>query len=398
MPDTRTRLTDALVDRLPPATTGQYLVRDIEQPGFFVVVGKRSKTYTVQGDLRRGRSRKSLRISIGRHGDADLSARLARAHARELLGRIARGEDPAEPQRGADGPTLREAWQRYEEAHLRRKGRSAGTISGYHDHVHRVMKDWLDVPLAKLGNDPRLVAERHDALTRKHGPYCANGAMRTLRAIYNHARKTAPKLPATNPASLVDWNAEKRRDTGMGAADLPAWWAQVLAIRNPVRRAFHLFSLLSGSRPDALLRAEWRHVSVRRRVLHVPTPKGGAKKAFDIPLSKAMIRCLAYARREGRKWFPYEAGQWVFPSDGPLGHMVEHKERRAVLSKWGNDLRQTYRTLAQAAGLSEFDAHLLMNHSLPGVNAGYITKSKLTDHLREQQEVLSRYITERLRG
>jgi hypothetical protein len=37
----------------------------------------------------------------------------------------------------------------------------------------------------------------------------------------------------------------------------------------------------------------------------------------------------------------------------------EHKEERGVLSKWDNDLRQSYRTLAQAAGVSELDLHLL---------------------------------------
>jgi hypothetical protein len=36
----------------------------------------------------------------------------------------------------------------------------------------------------------------------------------------------------------------------------------------------------------------------------------------------------------------------------------------------GNDLRQSYRTLAQVAGVWELDVHLMMNHSLPGVNAG----------------------------
>ena len=81
---------------------------------------------------------------------------------------------------------------------------------------------------------------------------------------------------------------------------------------------------------------------------------------------------------------------WLFPSDAPCGHMTEHKEDRSVLSHWGNDLRQTYRTLAQAAEVSEVDMHLLMNHALPGVNSGYITRSKLMrDHLRAQQERLS---------
>jgi len=31
------------------------------------------------------------------------------------------------------------------------------------------------------------------------GPYIANGCMRSLRAIYNHARKTARSLPAEKP-------------------------------------------------------------------------------------------------------------------------------------------------------------------------------------------------------
>lgn len=73
--------------------------------------------------------------------------------------------------------------------------------------------------------------------------------------------------------------------------------------------------------------------------------------------------------------------------------MEEHKEKRTVLSHWGNDLPQTFRTLGQAAEISEVDMHLLMNHSLPGVNSGYITRSKLMrDHLRSAQEKLSVFI------
>jgi hypothetical protein len=39
---------------------------------------------------------------------------------------------------------------------------------------------------------------------------------------------------------------------------------------------------------------------------------------------------------------------------------------------------------------SEFDAKLLMNHAIPGVNAGYITRHKLLeDYLRSQQQAIS---------
>ena len=69
---------------------------------------------------------------------------------------------------------------------------------------------------------------------------------------------------------------------------------------------------------------------------------------------------------------------------------MEHKEDRVELSKWGNDLRQSYRTIAQSAKISKLDIHLLMNHTVPGVNEGYITRDKLlNDHLRQQQERIS---------
>jgi hypothetical protein len=125
-------------------------------------------------------------------------------------------------------------------------------------------------------------------------------------------------------------------------------------------------------------------------LIHIPTPKGGEEKAFDIPLSRPMIRCIIRAIRWGRIVYPEQGNSWLFPADSEPGHLVEHKEDRDVLSKWGNDLRQSYRTLAKAAGVSELDVHLLMNHSLPGVNAGYITRDRLRrDHLRQQQQRIS---------
>jgi hypothetical protein len=46
--------------------------------------------------------------------------------------------------------------------------------------------------------------------------------------------------------------------------------------------------------------------------------------------------------------------------------------------------------LQTAAGVSEIDAKVLMNHAILGVNAGYITRHKLLeDHLRSQQQAIS---------
>jgi integrase len=371
-------------------------VRDVELSGFAVLVGKRRKTFVVQGDIRKDGQRQSMRIKVADVGT--MTTRVARAEAKEVLGKIGKGIDPRETKTKSLGrehdvisPTLRQAWERYRDAHMKRKGRSASTLEGYRDHVERLLANWLDQPLSVLGSNPSFVTARRDAITNENGPYIANGCMRSLRAIYNHARKTARTLPAENPVTAVDWNQEQRRDTALGLSELGSWMVDLSALGNPVRREFHLFLLLSGSRPDALKHAKVEHVDFRDRILHIPKPKGGEVKAFDIPLSRAMIGCLVRVIRLGRAIYPSQAGQWLFPADSVSGHLAEHKEDRGTLAKWGNELRQTYRTVGQAAGIADLDIHLLMNHSVPGVNAGYITRSKLlNDHLRQQQEMISR--------
>lgn len=392
---------DKTILALPYAASGQYMVRDAELAGFYLVVGKRKKTFVAQAEYWSNGERHGKRLALGAAGE--LSAREARIKAKETLAKIARGDVyreeiaaqaaavAVEAPTASTEVTLRQAWLRYRTAHMERKGRSPATIAGYADHVQRLLADWLDEPLRALGENPAMVAERHDRMSTENGPCAANGSMRTLRAIYNHARKSHRELPPENPTLAVDWNTEKRRDTAMGADDLPGWFRQAKLMRHPVRREFHLFTLLSGSRPGALLQARLEHLKLRERTLHIPRPKGGANRAFDIPLSRPMIRCLIRAIRASRMLFPEQAAEWIFAGDSVDGHMVEHKESRTVLAKWGNDLRQTYRTMGQVAGLSEIDMHLLMNHSLPGVNAGYITRAKLiSGHLRAAQEKLSK--------
>jgi site-specific recombinase XerD len=405
MADVRILLTDKAIARLPAPKEGWYLARDTELKGFFVVVGKRKRTFTVQGDLRQGGKRaSSIRVAIG--DTSETSTRTARATAKDYLAQISRGQHPKAKKRDSGagetataegeaaspsgGITLRQAWARYRDAHLIRKGRSEGTIESYRDHVERIFVEWLDSPLQELGSDPAKVVTKHDEITKENGPYIANGSMRTLRAIYNHARKANKSLPADNPVNAIDWNGEKRRDTGMGTSDLKGWFAELATLDNPIRREFHLFTLLSGCRPTALQEIQPRHVNFGLRMVHIPKPKGGSKRAFDIPLSREMVLCLVRAMRFGRQMYPSQAAEWVFPADSASGHLVEQKEDRATLSKWGNDLRQSFRTIATAAGVSEFDAKLLMNHAIPGVNAGYITRHKLLqDHLRWQQQAIS---------
>lgn len=250
MPDQRLALTDKILIGMPFARRGQIVVRDTEQPGFAVRIGASTKTFIIQADLRRDDgTRPTIKMKVCEVGE--LNTRAARAKARGLLLLIAAGEDPRpkkkveilaaakaaekaedEAARAAPlgVPTLREAWSRFRVSHLERKQRSPATIRGYTDHMERLFADWLDRPLSELGDEPRLLADRHDLISANNGPAIANGAMRTFRAVYNHARKTCRALPPENPAAAVDWNPEKRKDTAMGVIDLPGWFEQLARI------------------------------------------------------------------------------------------------------------------------------------------------------------------------
>jgi hypothetical protein len=93
---------------------------------------------------------------------------------------------------------------------------------------------------------------------------------RSLRAVYNHARKSNIDLPAADPVSAIDWNKENRRNTGMGPNDISGWLKELYALDNSLRREFHLLTLLSGSRPTALKTMRIEHIDLRGRLIHIP--------------------------------------------------------------------------------------------------------------------------------
>ena len=245
MADQREILTDKGITRLRAAEK-QYRVRDGELPGFFVLVGKRRKTFMAQGEFWRDGVREfAAQVKLGDFGE--MTTRQARGKAKEALGLIAKGQRPGEtPKIKLGSITLRQAWERYRDAHMKRKGRSLGPLRA----IEITSSDF-----SRIGSIYRWLGSADsrisllNATTRLRGktPLIANGAMRSLRAVYNHARKSNTDLPAANPVSAIDWNKEHRRNTGMGRNDIcvsgsrsfPQWTTRS-------RREFHLLTLFRG--------------------------------------------------------------------------------------------------------------------------------------------------------
>src|SRR5271168_1152478 len=104
MTHSRLSFSDRAIGALPFAASGQHIVRDEDVPGFFLLVGARSKTFMIQGDLWENGKRRSIRVKVGQVGK--IATREARAKAKLLLGSIADGVDPRpKPEEPVVGPT-----------------------------------------------------------------------------------------------------------------------------------------------------------------------------------------------------------------------------------------------------------------------------------------------------
>lgn len=395
-------LTDAFIRKLPPPDAAPYIVRDEDLKGFYVIISKGRAAYFIQKDTNHQGRRRTIKKRIGIFGKVTTSD--ARKLARAELSKIEnRAVVPL-----AGSVTLRQAWDRYRERHLKRKEKTPRTLEWYRDQIERVHADWLDLPLAKLGDDPERIMERHEEIAKKRtaavsigkktfqrqvgGKFAANQAMRAFRAVYRSARdadRTLPELPRFNFLFR-----ERRRSTAI--KDLGAWWKQLYAMDEgkDVRRCFHAMLLLSGSRPTALAEARWDDLNISERRLHIRNPKGGEGRAFDIPLSYCMLRWLVKARRAAIKEAKGEATPWIFPSSlSASGHIEEHKERRSVLAHWGGDLRQTYRTVADGRA-TQLQVKLLLNHTLnDDVTDGYADKALMWEELVAAQRRISQALS-----
>jgi integrase len=371
------KITKSKVDVLPNPEKGQVLYTDSELPGFAILVGAKSKTYVAQRDV----ARRTVRVTIGRHGI--IKTDKARDEARQLIARMALGENPNKTKRedAARSITLRRALEAYELT-LANKDRSPRTVEGYRQSINSHLKDWLDKPLIDI--DRKTVRTRHQKIGKK-GRYAANGAMRAFRAVWNRTMKEHEELPVC-PVISVDWYKEKPRKAAVPTSDLHDLYKRIEHIENPIRRDYFEFVLFTGMRRRATAQMRWDEVDFENAMLHVPNPKGGEERAFDLPLSVHLMEMLQRRREEDVSL----ESPWVFPAIRcKSGHIEEPKEPGLP---GPHALRHTYVTAATNAGVNPYLVKLLTNHSLPraDVTAGYIGAEG--NDLRHSQEMITGYL------
>ena len=330
-------------------------------PGFGLRVHPSGrKVYIVQARIE-GRSR---RIVIVRHGEMELAQ--ARRRARDMLGRIRAGENPADDiRREKETPTFRafaDEYLRRCEPHWKPSGRR--TVRIY--LKARILPAFGMMPLDRIG--PEDVAAWFDATSRDR-PGAANRAFEILRSMMFRAEEWGlrerganpclgiAKNPRNNVARFLDTDELARLGRALDAR-VAQWPEAVAAIR---------LLALTGCRRSEVLNLRWRDIG--EDTINLPDTKTGPRV---VPLGEAArpnIAALPGGREalaylfpryaEGRGQYSLVACWRAVCADAKLGRLRLH------------DLRHTAASHAVMSGENLPLVGKLLGHRRHRTTAGY---------------------------
>ena len=214
-------LTKRTVENLQP-TDKPWIAWDDRLSGFGVrVQPSGTKVFLVNYRTRSGgRRARNRRVGIGRCDH--LAPEEARRLAQELLGRVARGEEPAQERADRRGmPTLREAFAEYLTANPNRK---RSTEALYRSQMRYCLGDWQARPLDTITR--RDVEARFHLVSQRNGWAVANHIIALLRSVYR--RPCVDHESLRNPVDLWlagggRYHRAVRRRISTPAETLPRW-------------------------------------------------------------------------------------------------------------------------------------------------------------------------------
>jgi integrase len=361
-------LTEARIRDLKP---GSGIWRDEQVKGLMVVCHATTKTYAVQGDVRRnGRHVRTVRMKIDRTDRIGL--REARNRAKAIMSQIQSGIDPtAGPEE--TGITVLQAL----EAHLGEKPFREATVESYRYNCAHYLSRIKNRAVADFSRSE--VRDIYDRLRTSNGQTVAICVMRTLRAVINTARRLDETIPS-NPVAAIRIPVLKRRE--VDAIDLAAWWEATETL-SPIRRDLHRTFMLTGARRSSLLQVRREDVDFERGVIvfrHMKT----SDQSMMFPMG-SFLRDMLKARLETDA--PLNS-EWLWPSPtSESGRVEEPKEPRKKLPS-PHEYRHLARTMFIAAGVPYAESALLLGQKLPGASGGYVHAEHLVEHLRPHAQAL----------
>jgi integrase len=336
------RLTKRVVEAAAPKDR-DYFIWDKEVKGFGVrILPSGTKTYQVQYQMG-GRLR---RMSIGRHGT--ITAEIARAKAKEMLGDVCRGANPAQDLASyRRAPTVTEFADRFFEQHATERCKPS-TQKEYRRCIDLFIMPAMGT--AKLMDITRAdVSELHHRLKDK--PYQANRVLGVLSKMFNMAEVWGLRADGSNPCRHVAKYPERKRERYLSQIELRRLGealneAQRDGTETPFMIAAFRLLILTGCRLGEIQTLKWEYITPLG--MELPDSKTGARR---VPLPQAARDILAgLSHVEGNPYVIAGKLPGAFATD------FQHPWRR-IRSRAGlhdvriHDLRHTYASNAVSSGM-----------------------------------------------
>jgi integrase len=358
-----TRLTDAIVKRLPRPPTGNRIHYDSDVKGFGArVTAAGARAFVLTYRTHSGRQR---RYTIGSFPDWQTAA--AREEARRLKRDIDGGGDPLADlaaERGA--PTGADLIARFEAEHLpRKRGQTAA-------HYRQLIRNYIAPAFRHLKvADVRFedVDRLHHKITKDGKPYAANRCMAVGSKMFALAIRWG--WCKDNPFRGIERNVERKRQRYLTADELKRL-NRALA-EYPDRQAVDVFRLLmlTGARVGEALAARWDDFDLTAGTWTKPGHTTKQKTDHNAPLSAPARRLLAALRRQTNS-------PWVFPAKSGDGHRTEVKHAWPVICAAAgltglriHDLRHSFASQLVSSGSSLPLIGSLLGHTNPVTTARY---------------------------
>lgn len=348
------KLTKRSVEALP-VEAKDYFVWDSQIAGFGVrVMPSGAKTY--QAQYRKGG--RTRRVAIGRHGNITVDE--ARNLAKEIMGQVAKGENPAEElSQHRKAPTVAALCERFFEAHAKERCKPS-TQKEYRRAI-----DLFIVPA--LGRFKVVDVERKDIAELHHKfrdrPYQANRTLGVLSKMFNLAEIWGLRPDGSNPCRHVPKYREVKRERYLSQPELQHLGETLVAVEHDgsespfVVAAFRLL-ILTGCRLGEIQTLKWAYITPDG--MELPDSKTGARR---IPLPQPARDILAHLPRT-------PGNPYVIEGKLPDSHItdLQHpwrriRERAGLPNVRIHDLRHTYASNAVSAGMPIQMVGRLLGHT-----------------------------------
>ena len=310
-----------------------------------------SEGWYVYYRLRNGKQRRS------KIGDCRIiSVKQAREIAKEILAKVALGEDPLGERKKKDLDTLGDV---FSELYIEHYSQDKYIRSGYRQEALNRYRQHIEKPFGKRSIESITALEIKDwHKSLRKTPYLANRTKAILSKIFSYAESVSKIPPGSNPCRSVGNFEEKPRKRYATETELKIIHSLLTKYQSTYPRevGFIRLLMLTGCRPSSLVRA--RHSDIvwvgGGAILHVQGKTG----TDDIILSKTAIRVL-----EGLPRFKAKSSENDFVvGKFPRAFWERVRQEAGCEGLRARDFRRTFGTVALSSGISRGAISELLNH------------------------------------